>query len=46
VPRRCATGQVRAVSTGHHHVPVLDDEQRVVGSITPSDVVRASVQLK
>jgi CBS domain-containing membrane protein len=28
-------------STGHHHVPVIDDERRLVGIITQSDVVRA-----
>ena len=26
---------------GHHHIPVLDDERRVVGIITQSDLVRA-----
>lgn len=28
-------------STGHHHVPVIDGERRLVGIITQSDVVRA-----
>jgi CBS domain-containing membrane protein len=28
-------------STGHHHVPVIDAERRLVGIITQSDVVRA-----
>jgi CBS domain-containing membrane protein len=28
-------------STGHHHVPVIDEERRLVGIITQSDVVRA-----
>jgi CBS domain-containing membrane protein len=28
-------------TTGHHHVPVVDGEQRLVGMITQSDVVRA-----
>ena len=28
-------------STGHHHVPVIDGERRLVGMITQSDVVRA-----
>lgn len=32
-------------STGHHHVPVLDGEQRLVGIITQSDVVRAIARL-
>lgn len=32
-------------STGHHHVPVLDDERRLVGIITQSDVVRVLARL-
>jgi CBS domain-containing membrane protein len=28
-------------STGHHHVPVIDAEQRIVGMLTQSDVVAA-----
>ncbi len=28
-------------STGHHHVPVIDEEQRIVGMLTQSDVVAA-----
>jgi CBS domain-containing membrane protein len=28
-------------STGHHHVPVIDAEQRLIGIITQSDVIRA-----
>lgn len=32
-------------STGHHHVPVLDAERRLVGIITQSDVVRALARL-
>jgi CBS domain-containing membrane protein len=32
-------------STGHHHVPVIDGEQRLVGIITQSDVVRALARL-
>ena len=32
-------------STGHHHVPVLDEERRLVGIITQSDVVRALARL-
>ena len=28
-------------TTGHHHVPVIDAERRLVGIITQSDVVRA-----
>ena len=28
-------------STGHHHVPVIDGERRLVGMITQSDVVGA-----
>lgn len=32
-------------STGHHHVPVIDAEQRLVGIITQSDVVRALAKL-
>ena len=28
-------------TTGHHHVPVIDAEHRLVGIITQSDVVRA-----
>jgi CBS domain-containing membrane protein len=28
-------------TTGHHHVPVIDGERRLVGMITQSDVVRA-----
>jgi CBS domain-containing membrane protein len=31
--------------TGHHHVPVIDGEQRLVGIITQSDVVRALARL-
>jgi CBS domain-containing membrane protein len=31
--------------TGHHHVPVIDDEKRLVGIITQSDVVRALARL-
>ena len=27
--------------TGHHHVPVIDGERRLVGIITQSDLVRA-----
>lgn len=27
--------------TGHHHIPVIDEEQRLVGIITQSDLVRA-----
>lgn len=26
---------------GHHHIPIIDDERRLVGMITQSDVVRA-----
>jgi CBS domain-containing membrane protein len=26
---------------GHHHIPVLDEERRVVGIITQSDLIRA-----
>lgn len=33
-------------STGHHHVPVLDAERRLVGIITQSDVVRALARLE
>jgi CBS domain-containing membrane protein len=32
-------------STGHHHVPVIDAERRLVGIITQSDVVRALASL-
>jgi CBS domain-containing membrane protein len=32
-------------STGHHHVPVIDGERRLVGMITQSDVVRALARL-
>lgn len=32
-------------STGHHHVPVIDGQQRLVGIITQSDVVRALATL-
>ena len=32
--------------TGHHHVPVIDGEQRLVGIITQSDVVRALARLE
>jgi CBS domain-containing membrane protein len=28
-------------SSGHHHLPVLDDERRIVGILTQSDLVRA-----
>ncbi|MDQ6684373.1 MAG: HPP family protein [Pseudomonadota bacterium] len=28
-------------STGHHHIPVIDEEERLVGIITQSDVVAA-----
>ncbi|MGE8509624.1 MAG: CBS domain-containing protein, partial [Paraburkholderia terricola] len=24
---------------GHHHIPVLDAERRLVGMVTPSDVI-------
>ena len=30
---------------GHHHIPIIDAEQRVVGIITQSDFVRALYQL-
>jgi CBS domain-containing membrane protein len=33
-------------STGHHHVPVIDAERRLVGIITQSDVVRALARLE
>jgi CBS domain-containing membrane protein len=26
---------------GHHHIPIIDDEQRLVGIITQTDLVRA-----
>ncbi|MGC9163537.1 MAG: HPP family protein [Thiomonas sp.] len=29
------------VSSGHHHIPVIDDAARLVGMITQSDVMRA-----
>lgn len=32
--------------TGHHHVPVIDAERRLVGIITQSDVVRALARLE
>jgi CBS domain-containing membrane protein len=32
-------------STGHHHVPVIDADQRLVGMITQSDVVRALARM-
>nr|WP_227820558.1 HPP family protein [Ramlibacter tataouinensis] len=32
--------------TGHHHVPVIDHERRLVGIITQSDVVRALARLE
>jgi len=32
--------------TGHHHVPVIDGERRLVGMITQSDVVRALARLE
>ena len=28
-------------STGHHHIPIVDAEQRLVGMITQSDLVAA-----
>ncbi|MGC8508753.1 MAG: CBS domain-containing protein, partial [Thiomonas sp.] len=28
-------------SSGHHHIPVIDDAARLVGMITQSDVMRA-----
>ncbi|MEO7400472.1 MAG: HPP family protein [Polaromonas sp.] len=28
-------------STGHHHIPIIDDKQRLVGMITQSDLVAA-----
>ena len=31
-------------STGHHHIPVVDDELRLVGILTQTDVVRALVR--
>ncbi len=30
-------------STGHHHIPVVDDELRLIGILTQTDVVRALV---
>ena len=33
-------------TTGHHHVPVIDAERRLVGMITQSDVVRALARLE
>ena len=30
--------------TGHHHIPVIDAEQRLVGVLTQSDLVRALVR--
>jgi CBS domain-containing membrane protein len=27
--------------TGHHHIPIVDDEERLVGIITQSDLVAA-----
>jgi CBS domain-containing membrane protein len=32
-------------STGHHHVPVIDGERRLVGIITQSDVVRTLARI-
>jgi CBS domain-containing membrane protein len=26
---------------GHHHIPIIDQEQRLVGMITQSDLVKA-----
>lgn len=31
---------------GHHHIPVIDDDKRIVGIITQSDFVRALHQLQ
>lgn len=31
---------------GHHHIPVIDDDKRIVGIITQSDFVRALHQLE
>jgi CBS domain-containing membrane protein len=31
-------------STGHHHIPVVDDELRLIGILTQTDVVRALVR--
>jgi CBS domain-containing membrane protein len=31
-------------STGHHHIPVVDDELRLVGILTQTDLVRALVR--
>lgn len=31
---------------GHHHIPVIDDERRIVGIITQSDFVRALYRAK
>lgn len=31
-------------STGHHHIPVVDDELRLVGILTQTDLVKALVQ--
>jgi CBS domain-containing membrane protein len=28
-------------ATGHHHIPIIDDEQRLVGIVTQSDLVAA-----
>ena len=30
--------------TGHHHIPIIDDDKRLVGIITQSDVVSALAQ--
>jgi CBS domain-containing membrane protein len=32
-------------STGHHHLPILDGEQRLVGMVTQSDLVAALARL-
>ncbi|MES2088955.1 MAG: CBS domain-containing protein, partial [Pseudomonadota bacterium] len=31
--------------SGHHHIPVIDDDKHVVGIITQSDFVRALQQI-
>ena len=31
-------------STGHHHIPIVDDGERLVGIVTQSDVVAALSQ--
>ena len=38
---QCASAALVFSSTGHHHLPVIDADQRLVGILTQTDLVRA-----